>query len=143
MTKRTAIKHILLAYDVSDEADHAFEYAREIARRFDAALEVLSVITRPAFSEGAETRAALEEGARKAKQGQRRLRHVTQREPFPIQFLTKVGRAPEQILSHAQESAADLIVMGHRHRSGLDRVFTRSTVTTVVKSSACPVLIVP
>jgi len=143
MTKSTAIKHILVAYDASDEADHAFEYARAFARRFDAALEVLSVISRPALGDDVETTAVLEEGTQKAEQGQRRLRHVTQGEPFQVQFHTIVGRPPELILAHAERVAADIIVMGHRHRSLMERGFKRSTAIRVMESAACPVLIVP
>ena len=143
MSTSTAISQILLAYDASDEADHAFEYARALAQRFDAALEVLSVVTPPAFAEIVETKAALEEGSQKAKQGQRRLRHVTQGEHFPVEFHTKFGRAPEQILAHAQTVGADLIVLGHRHRSLMERGFHRSTAVTVREAAGCPVLIVP
>jgi len=143
MSRSTAIRHILLAYDASDEADHAFEYARAFARRFDAALEVLSVISRPALGDDVETTAELEEGAHKAEEGQRRLRHVTQGERFPIQFLTQVGRPPEQILACAEEVEADLIVIGHRHRSLMERGFRQSTAVKVMESAACPVLIVP
>jgi len=55
MTESTAIKRILLAYDASDEADRAFGCARDLARRYDAALEILFVITRPAFAESVES----------------------------------------------------------------------------------------
>lgn len=143
MSKSTAISQILLAYDASDEADHAFEYARARARRFDAALEVLSVVTAPAFGDIVETKAVLEDGSQKAKQGQRRLRHVTQGEPFSVQFHTKFGRPPEQILAHAEMVGADLIVMGHRHRSLMERGFHRSTAVSVREAAGCPVLIVP
>ena len=143
MSKSTAISQILLAYDASDEADHAFEYARALAQRFDAALEVLSVVTPPAFADIVETKAVLEQGSQKAKEGQRRLRHVTQGESFPVQFQTKFGRPTDQILAHAEAVGADLIVMGHRHRSVLERGFHRSTAVRVMEAAGCPVLVVP
>jgi nucleotide-binding universal stress UspA family protein len=143
MSKKPAIKHILLAYDASQEADQAFEAARAFAQRFDADLEVVSVVHPPKYAEMMETRAALEEGEQRVKQGHRRLRHITQGEHFAVHFQTKFGRPTEQILATAEEVSADLIVMGHRHRSALERGFNRSTALKVLGSAHCPVLIVP
>jgi nucleotide-binding universal stress UspA family protein len=144
MSNSTAMRHILLAYDASEEADHAFEYARAVARRFDAVLEVLSVIPRPGLgSDIVETKAVLEDSADRAERGQRRLRHVIKSESFPVQFLTRVGRPSDQILSHAVEAGADLIVMGHRPRSLMERGFMRSTAIRVMEEASCPIMIVP
>lgn len=144
MEHSTAIRHILLAYDASDEADHAFEYACAVARRFDAELEVLSVISRPpAMSDIVETKAVLEQGAEQAERGLRRLRHRTKGETFKVRFLTKVGRPPQQIVAQAEEVRADLIVMGHRPRSFAARGFRQSTAAKVMETAGCPVLIVP
>lgn len=143
MSQVTAIRHIVLAYDGSDEADHAFEYARAIARKFDAKLEVLSIVSVPAISDIVETKAALEEGTERAARGQRRLRHLTKDETIPVRFMTKVGRPTQQIVAQAEELGADLIVMGHRRRSLMERGFTRSTAIRVMEAASCPILIVP
>jgi nucleotide-binding universal stress UspA family protein len=142
VNERNAIRHIVLAYDASEESDHAFEYARLLAQRFDAALDVVWVISPPALAEGAELTAALEEGAVKAKEGLRRLRHVTRGESFTVRFLTKVGRPFGQILTHAAEVDADLIVVGHRRRTLMERGFRGSTVIKVIEAAGCPVLVV-
>jgi|ERR1700728_2425548 nucleotide-binding universal stress UspA family protein len=142
MSRSAAIRHILLAYDASEEADAAFEYARTVAKHFDAALVVLSVVTHPAFADNVELTASLEEGRKKAEQALRRLRHVTKGEGFSVNFLIKVGRPPEQILAHAESIGADLIVMGHRHRSLMERAFAQSTAIKVMEYANCPTLIV-
>jgi nucleotide-binding universal stress UspA family protein len=136
-------RHILLAYDASEEADHAFEYARAFAQRYSAALEVLSVVATPLIGDDVETTAVIEEGRRKAERGLRRLKHITEGNALPIQFLTKYGRPTEQILQCAQELGADLIIMGHRPRSRLVRGISRSTLARVLQDAECPVLIVP
>jgi len=46
-------------------------------------------------------------------------------------------------LAYAEKIAADLIVMGHRHRSLIERGFGGSTAIRVLEFAACPVLIVP
>ncbi len=86
--------------------------------------------------------AALDEGTVKAKEGLRRLRHVTRDESFAVTFLTKVGRPFGQILTHAAAVGADLIVVGHRPRSLLERGFRGSTAIKVIETAGCPVLVV-
>jgi nucleotide-binding universal stress UspA family protein len=143
MKNRLQIKHIVLAYDASEEADHAFEYARAFARQWGAELDVLSVIPRPAIGDDVELTAIMEEGALKAERDLRRLRHVTKDESLPVHFLTKVGRPPNEILTYAQTVGADLIVMGLRHWSLLEHGLGRSTVARVMQHTECPILIVP
>jgi nucleotide-binding universal stress UspA family protein len=136
-------RHILLAYDASEEADHAFEYARTLAQRYNAALEVVCVVAIPLIGDDVETTAIVEEGLRKTERGLRRLKHVTEGSAPPIQFLTKFGRPTEQILMCAQELGADLIIMRHRPRSRLLRGIARSTLARVLQETECPVLVVP
>jgi nucleotide-binding universal stress UspA family protein len=57
MKNSLEIKHIVLADDGSEEADHAFEYARAFAQQLGAELDVLSVIPRPAIGDEAMTAA--------------------------------------------------------------------------------------
>jgi nucleotide-binding universal stress UspA family protein len=143
MKKTPRIKHIVMAYDGTEEADHAFEYARAFAQHWGAELDVLSVVCPPVIGDDVETTALMQEGQAKAERDLRRLRHVTQSEGLPVHFLMKVGRPTEQILALAQEIGADLIVMGHHHRSWLGRGLARSTAAFVIEYAECPILIVP
>jgi len=50
------------------------------------------------------------------------------------------GRAPDLILSFAQERKADLIVMGTHGRRGFDRWMLGTTTDRVMRRASCPVL---
>jgi nucleotide-binding universal stress UspA family protein len=50
--------------------------------------------------------------------------------------------AAESIISYATEQKADLIVIGTRGRSGLERLVLGSTASGVVSHATCPVLVV-
>lgn len=52
------------------------------------------------------------------------------------------GRAYKQILCHAKERSADLIVMGVHGRGAIDLLLFGSTTHHVLRASTCPVLIV-
>jgi nucleotide-binding universal stress UspA family protein len=80
------LKTILVAYDATDAADNAFESARLIPRRFDASIDVISVIRRPLIGDDVELTAELGQGARRAEQAIRRLRrrHARRRPIFAL-----------------------------------------------------------
>lgn len=59
-----------------------------------------------------------------------------------IETLVVFGRAHRQILRVAEEQSVDLIVMGAQGRGGLSLALFGSTTQQVVRSAACPVLIV-
>jgi len=138
MKSNLQFRHIPLAYDASEEADHAFEYARAFAQRCNAELEVVSVVATPLFGNEVEITATVEEGRRKTEPALRRLKHITEANALPIQFLTKFVRPTEQILLCARELGADLIIMGHRSRSRLVRGITRSTLAWVLQDAESP-----
>jgi nucleotide-binding universal stress UspA family protein len=51
------------------------------------------------------------------------------------------GQPSETIINEAKRMSADVIVMGHRHLSRLQRWADPSTVETVIERAPCPVLI--
>lgn len=53
----------------------------------------------------------------------------------------RVGNAGHEILAAAQRLPANLILVGTRGRTGLDRLLLGSTAGTVARSALCPVLI--
>lgn len=51
------------------------------------------------------------------------------------------GDTAAVIVKHAMEKQSDLIIMGHRHLTKLNRIFDPSITIQVVKTAACPVLV--
>jgi nucleotide-binding universal stress UspA family protein len=54
-----------------------------------------------------------------------------------------VGEPGQQILRHAREASADLIVMGTQGRGAAQRFLMGSTATRVLQATTIPVLVVP
>ena len=137
------MKHILVAYDGSEAAEHAFEYARLLARRYASTIAVLCVSRRPLIGDDGDTTAIVDEGLQRAEEGIRRLRLRTREDEFEVSFLTAVGSPAAEIIAGAHKTDADLIVMGNPHKSLLGRWLSGSTRRHVIGHSRCPVLIVP
>ena len=53
------------------------------------------------------------------------------------------GRVAQRILQTAQDTAADLVVMGTHGRSGVERLVLGSIAEKIVRQATCPVLTVP
>jgi nucleotide-binding universal stress UspA family protein len=135
-------KNILVAYDGSEAADNAFEYARMVSRKFDATIGVISVVRRPLIGDDVELTAELGQGIRMTERAIRRLRRRALDLGNAIQFHTAVGKPAEKIVACAHSVDADLIVMGCRGVSTIERCLTGSTVRLVIGESRCPILVV-
>ncbi len=115
------LRRILCASDLSEGADEAVRQADAFARRRGAALEVVHVVANPLLGNGALSHLVLPEAARAAIEGalERARRELTLR----VAALTKgAPKAPDvcvlegepyaAIVTHAEKSGADLIVVG-------------------------------
>jgi nucleotide-binding universal stress UspA family protein len=72
----------------------------------------------------------------------------TQLEPFTgparsLELRTAEGAAAAEIVRHAREWDADLLVMGTHGRSGFDRFALGSVTEKVLRKAVCPVLTLP
>jgi nucleotide-binding universal stress UspA family protein len=135
------IHTILHPTDFSEYSAHAFRLASALARDYGARLIALHVLVPPAvvYGEGMvvpdaeqqrdEVRAQLEK--LQALGGQVRV----------VPRLVE-GAPVAEILRVAQETGADLILMGTHGRTGLRRLLMGSVAEQVVRQAACPVLTV-
>jgi len=138
--------NILVPTDFSEHGDAAVEYAVNLARRLDATLHLLHVVTIPvagvgdiglvnatAFAQSAQrdAQASLEAIATRLRD------HV---EVAPVRV--EAGDARSVINLVAQQIYADMIVMGTHGRRGLSRWFLGSIAESVVRTAPCPVLTV-
>ncbi|MGE4318702.1 MAG: universal stress protein [Deferribacterales bacterium] len=140
------IKKILYPTDFSDPSAYALNYAAEMAKMFDAELELLHVmldesqlvsfylpqITVQNLSKDMEDGAKnkLEEFIKESK--------VLDGVKYTYSMVK--GIADEEIVKHAQESGTDLIVIGTHGRTGFEHVLFGSTAEKVVRKAPCPVL---
>jgi len=143
------IRHILVPTDFSPTSDAALEYARDVADRFGATLQLLHVLQDPfvngplvsaqSLSETPGVRTTIMEDA-KARLTARLTAH--DRERFGAQGEVVFGRGADTIVEYAADSRADLIVMGTHGRTGVAHLLLGSVAERVVRTAHCPVLTV-
>jgi universal stress protein A len=137
------IKRILVPIDYSECATKALRYAIPLAQQHGATIDLLHVISSPAYGYGEYGTIALEPapvpGSKKA------LQKLAETEiPAEVPFTTEVrtGAAHLEISQFAQSEAADLIVISTHGYTGLKHVLLGSVAEHVVRHAPCPVLVV-
>ena len=136
-------KHILVPTDFGEPAQHALDVAIELAAKFGAALSLLHVypvvlpvaydvpFTWPLDQIEKAARETLDAHFAKAKAR------------YPkCDAILKPGTAAVEIVSAANQTKADLIVMGTHGRRGVSRLVLGSVAERVLRTSPVPVLTV-
>lgn len=133
-------ERILLATDGSRGAQQATEYGLALAERFDAAIDALYVVDVGIVElAGSDTAETVLESSEKA--GRRALADITERAPdVDVHREVRHGQPYEEILEHADDRNADLLVVG---LSGEATSRFGSTAERVVALSSRPVCTVP
>jgi len=156
---------ILFPTDGSNGAKVALEHARDVAKRYDATLHVLYVAQDDFGPSGMVDRdhedvetsdmtgeqhdpqgtgmTQTEGAAAFEEYGQQVVGEVAEAvDDVPVETVVVTGNAYERILDYADESDADLIVMGTHGRTGVDRYLLGSVTEKVVRTADVPVLTV-
>ncbi|HTN48320.1 MAG TPA: universal stress protein [Burkholderiaceae bacterium] len=136
------IKRVLVGYDGSKAAEHAVEFAMDLAGRYGAELHVLSVSRPPDFGTEVETEDLIERGRRHCSQLLRALQPKLSRSEVAARTSVAVGHPSEQLLLYAEHNGIDHIVVGHRGRSGLARWLIGSVARQVIAYATCAVTVV-
>jgi universal stress protein A len=139
-------RHIVAALDLSPATAQVLSRARELARDWGARLtlvhvfEYLPPIDLADSPLGSIGWAVDEEALRELHQ--QRLRELAEREDLgDAERVLLTGLAREEIVRHAEEKAADLIVIGSHGRRGIARLLG-STANGVMHHAGCDVLAV-
>jgi nucleotide-binding universal stress UspA family protein len=140
------IKHILVPYDKSEAANHAFRYAIDLAKKYNSSISIVSCVsiqvpTDPYFGTAyVETTRLLKEDA---------INSISKLEPIlresKIPFKTDVLEVisiTESLISYAELHNVDFIVIGSRGLGGFKKLLLGSVASGVSQHSKCPVLIV-
>lgn len=140
----TLPRTILVATDFSEYADHALDYAAELAQRLDAKLHLVHAIGVPTIGIAemglAYGSMMMETTTKEAQEAlSARAARFRDRASFAGTHL-EVGDARDVIDRIAETIGADLIVMGTHGRRGVRRMLLGSVAETVVRSAPCPVL---
>ena len=143
-------KKVLFCTDFSENADYAFEFAFDIAKRDGGLLYILHVLLdnpHQAYAESYITGEDLEklqraiEGDLDNKYKEHYVEKIKNGTKFEI--VTRSGREDEEIINFAKKEKVDLIVMGTHGRTGIEHVFFGSVAEKVLRHSLFPVFIIP
>lgn len=132
-------RNILVPTDDSPGAKLAADHAIAIAKAFDATIHAMSVDEGPGGVQRDQSRADSEDIAADATE---RVAEKARMNGVPVTTSIQSGTPQEAIISYAEESEADLIVMGTEGRTGLKNVIFGSIAEETVRKSSVPVLTV-
>ena len=136
------LTRILLPTDFSDTAQHALDYARELAGRFGASVHLLHVVPDPMQNWATEAMPVVSDLAERWKaDAERRLEEIRLDGPQTVRAV-RIGHAFVEILQYAADNAIDMIVMGTHGRGPVQHLLLGSVAEKVVRKASCPVLTV-
>jgi len=140
------INHILIPYDKSDQANHAFKYAIDLAKKYNSRITIISCIPIQIPTDlyygtaYIETTKLLKENAAKSLislESELKESKITYKsEIFEVTSIT------DSLVSYAELHNVDLIVIGSRGLGGFKKLLLGSIASGVSQHSKCPVLIV-
>jgi nucleotide-binding universal stress UspA family protein len=135
---------VVVAYDMSAQADLALIHALELAQHHDHVdLHVLGVLdsrpslgfgSRPDFKAAEDAQAQIREKVKKI---------LPEIDPGALDLFVhaRIGSPAKEIVNLAEEAEADLLVVGTHGRQGMDRWLLGSVAEKVVRHANCPVLV--
>ena len=143
--KRTdRVEKILVAMDFDETSARALDTAVNLARALGAEITLLHVWDIPPYPHASMASAALHRAVEESERDafDALLADAKTREP-KVTGLLKQGIAWREILAVADETHADLLILGRHGRLSLPRALLGSVAEKVVRMSPIPVLMVP
>jgi len=137
-------RKILVAYDGSRSAKNALSLASQLAREDKSWIKVLAVV--PPYHGDLELLGVADIKATIAGSGQKLLveaKQIADREEVHILTNLEQGEAYEQIVHVAEEENCDLIVMGRKGQSKLERELMGSVTARVIGHTRKDILVIP
>jgi nucleotide-binding universal stress UspA family protein len=143
-----APSRILVPVDLSEGSLGLLNYAVQLARPFNASVDVINVWEPPQYvapdllvaAPGWNAQSLEQMAMDTAKKELETLVRKVENPPVPLRVQVEVGEAASTVLRVAEEGKHDLIIMGTHGRRGLPRLLMGSVAQKVVSRSSCPVL---
>lgn len=139
---RITLKNILFATDFSAASDAAAPIAMQIAKRYGAKVYGVHVNRFDDYTASVPNAwAAMAEAAEKQTKEQARLLNE-QLQSVEHEVVIGEGNTWEVMSKLIEQEEVDLVVVGTRGRTGLERAFLGSVAEQILRQSPCPVLTV-
>ncbi|MEM3064168.1 MAG: universal stress protein [Candidatus Nitrosotenuis sp.] len=142
------IKHVLVPFDESEISYHAFEFALDLAKKYQARLSVLTVmhseILASSFLDVSSHQKIVE------RQRVKELSHIFRimsdvAKRFSVSFYSDIilsRSVSDSIVAFCSQHKVNLIVMGTRSRQGSKRYLIGSVAIDVLQKASCPIIFV-
>src|SRR5438105_4200586 len=111
------LKKILVGYDGSESAERAFHFGLELAGLYKAGVLVLSVAQLPEPAAMVESTALVDDAMEHYERDFVKLHAAAKAAGVQLESRVVVGHVAEQLIHHAAQEQAGLIVVGHRGKS--------------------------
>lgn len=143
------MKRILVPYDFSEVAEHALDFACQIAGKLDGEIIILNVIEHPTSDSfktmGIQSEDPMEQLYIKKlyERVRERLQEVVSNARHAEdKILTKIqlGNAFNTIIDQITEEKVDLLVVGTEGTEGFNEFFVGSNAERIVRKASCPVI---
>lgn len=141
-------QHILFCTDFSPNADFAFDFALDIARRRPGCtLTLLHVVPEPDAQFWKTYLYEVDDIDARAKVAidQKVAESYTQKVPQGVDFQIafRIGRDYIKILEFAEQEDVDLVIIGRQGHSSFGTVLFGNVTERVARKAPCPVLVIP
>lgn len=145
-----APSRILVPVDLSDGSQALIDYAIQLAKPFNATIEVIHAWEPPQYvapdllvaAPGWNSQSLEQVAVDAATKELNNLVSKVSGTGAPIKHRVVVGEASSTVLRLAEEGKHDLIIMGTHGRRGLPRLLLGSVAQKIVARAHCPVLTV-
>ena len=141
------IHTILIPYDGSEYSNRAYNYALDLAKKYNSNLVAVSCIVEQ--NQPPEMMMLEEENMQLQKQKVVALQLLSiiesKAEELGINFkgiILKTSSVTDALLSYAESNDVDIIIMGSRGLGGFKKLLLGSVTSVLLQHSKCPVLIV-
>ncbi|HEX2863246.1 MAG TPA: universal stress protein [Deinococcales bacterium] len=135
---------VLVGFDGSGASRKALEVALDLAGRCQAKVTAVQVVRIPDYLEVVEdVDTAVEEGEASLSEARGWLQAAAERSQLAVDVRTVVGHPAETITRLVEDEGFDLVVLGRRGLSAVQRWMLGSVSDKVVRHAPCAVLVVP
>lgn len=137
------IDRILVAVDGSSQAQKAFDFAISLAKKYNSILTIISVINLPDYIQRTRKIMALERDLMKQFTSiQEELMEIGRTNGVEVKSVIEFGHPADKIVEFASKGNFDLVVVGSKGRSKIERFHLGATSDKISHHSTVPVLIV-
>lgn len=136
------LKKMVIAFDGSEQSREAFHFGLDMALKYSASVTVLAIIRLPEPPVSVEMQAIMDKAKEYFETEFLRLKEEISGKGIACGFEIRTGHPAEQIVAFADENNSDVIVMGHRGKSLLQKWLVGSVAKRVLSYATCTVIVV-